>query len=179
MLCDPAFTSQDGIDVCNVVVAVLCDGDDWEIICSAVWLHVLNAQLREAVLTGKEIRTEWFQEAKHAPWILANYFGRALDFSSSTQCGFMLKFNFLFLFLNLFRLSEVIFLVDCKHVYCSLFRGARDPLGDRVEIDALDSASIVASTKLLDHFAITSSKNSNYLTFKGGCSDERSLPVKC
>lgn len=108
-------------------------------------MHVLYAQLREAVLTGKEIWAEWLQEAKHAAGILANYLGRALDLRCTTQNGFMLKFNFLFLFLILFRLPEVIFLVDCKHVYCTLFRGAGNPLRDWVEVDALDSAGIISS----------------------------------
>ena len=86
-------------------------------------MHVLYAQLREAVLTSKEIRTEWLQEAKHAPGVLADYFGRALYFNIANQRGLslMLKFNFLFLFLNLLGLSEVIFLVDSKHVDCPLF----------------------------------------------------------
>jgi hypothetical protein len=86
-------------------------------------VHVLYAQLREAVLTSKEIRTEWLQEAKHAPGVLAYYFGRALDFNIANDrgLGLMLKFNFLFLFLNLLGLSEVIFLVDSKHVNSALF----------------------------------------------------------
>ena len=86
-------------------------------------MHVLYAQLREAVLASKEIWTEWLQEAKHAPGVLADYFGRALDFNSANQggLGFMLKFNFLFLFLNLLGLSEMVFLVDSKHVNCPLF----------------------------------------------------------
>jgi len=108
-------------------------------------VHVLYAQLRETVLSGKEIGAEWLQEAKHAAGILANYFGRALDLSRATQSGFMLKFNFLFLFLIFLRLPEVIFLVDCKHMYCTLFGGAGDPLRDWVEVDALDSTSIISS----------------------------------
>jgi hypothetical protein len=129
-------------------------------------VHVLYAQLGEAVLSSKEIRTEWLQEAKHAPGVLADYFGGALDLNGATQSGFMLKFNFLFLFLNLLGLSEVILLVDCKHVYCTLFRSARDPLRDWVKIDALDGACVIASAKLLDHFAITGSENSDNLPFK-------------
>jgi len=169
MFGNPAFSAQDGVDISNIVVAILGHCDNWEIICCAIRVHVLDSHLREAVLPCKETRTKGLQIAKHAPWVSTYNLCRSLDFSRGSKGSLIFKLRLLLFFFGIFlSRPKVVLLVDREHVDSSLLWSARDPLRDWVKIDALNSASIVASAQFLYHLAIASAEDSHNLTFKGG-----------
>ncbi len=86
---------------------------------------VLDAQLREAILSSKETRTKGFEETKHALRVCAYDLGGSLDFCLATKCRCCLglQFDLLFLPRNFLCDTQMVFLVDSKDMNSALFRG--------------------------------------------------------
>ncbi len=86
---------------------------------------VLDAQLREAILSSKETRTEGLEETEHTLRVCAYDLNGALDFCLATKCWccLCLQFDLLFLPKNFLGDTQMVFLVDSEDVNSTLFRG--------------------------------------------------------
>ena len=86
---------------------------------------VLDAQLREAILSSKETRTKGLEETEHALRVCAYDLDGSLDFglAAKCRCCFGLQFDLLFLSRNFLGDTQMVFLVDSEDVNSAFFRG--------------------------------------------------------